>query len=89
MTSSDITAIISGEMTEKIPFVNTAVWEVTILGRTQRIVGPNRSKAVTEALNTFVKENPGIDFSLSILRTKVRTRLISREELLLEKALNG
>ena len=89
MTSRNVTAIISGEMTEKIPFVNTAVWEVTILGQTQRIMSPNRSKAVTEALNTFVKENPEVDFSLSILRTKVRTRFISREELLLEQALNG
>ena len=71
-------------MREKIPFVNTAVWEVTILGQTHRIRVPNRSKAVTEALNIFVQENPEVDFSLSILRTKVRTRLISSEELLLE-----
>jgi len=89
LTSRNIAAIISGAMTDKIPFLNTAVWEVTILGQTQRIISPNRSKAVTEALNIFVKGNPEVDFSLSNLRTKVRTRLISKEELLLEKTLNG
>jgi hypothetical protein len=64
------------------------VWEVTLLGFTYRFQALQRAKAVTLALNAFLEENPQVDLSLSILRTKVRTRSISSEELLLEKAFN-
>ena len=64
------------------------VWEVTGLGSTYRFQALQRARAVTLALNTFQVDNPEVDLSLSVLRTKVRTRSISSEELLLEKAFN-
>ena len=64
------------------------VWEVTVLGSTYRFQALQRARAVTLALNTFQVDNPEVDLSLSVLRTKVRTRSISSEELLLEKAFN-
>ena len=65
-----------------------AVWEVSLLGSAYRFKAPQRAKAVTLALIAFLEENPQVDLSLSVLRTKVRTRCISSEELLLERAFN-
>ena len=64
------------------------IWEVSLLGCTYRFQVPQRAKAVTLALNAYQEENPNTDISLSVLRTKVRTRFISLEDLLLEKAFN-
>jgi hypothetical protein len=75
-------------MKEQLPYLKTTVWEVSILGSSYRVEVPQRSKAVTLALSSFLEDNPDVDLSLSVLRTKVRTRFISSEELLLEKALN-
>jgi len=74
-------------MNENILLLNS-VWEVTLLGSTYRFQVLQRARAVTLALNAFQADNPEVDLSLSVLRTKVRTRSISSEELLLEKAFN-
>ena len=74
-------------MKEQIYF-SDSVWEVTLLGFSYRYKVAQRSKAVTLALNEYMDENPKNDLSLSILRTKARTRFISEEELLLESATN-
>ena len=74
-------------MNENILLLDS-VWEVTILGSNYRFQALQRARAVTLALNAFQADNPGVDLSLSVLRTKVRTRSISSEELLLEKAFN-
>ena len=76
-------------MNKETPYFTSEVWEVTVLGTSYRYRIPNRSKAVTLALNQFIEDNPQIDLSLSILRTKVRTRSISSEELLMENVING
>jgi hypothetical protein len=77
-----------GMMKEQLPYLKSTVWEVLILGLSYRVEVPQRSKAVTLALNSFLEENPELGLSLSVLRTKVRTRFISSEELLLERALH-
>jgi hypothetical protein len=76
-------------LNEQTPYFAPEVWEVTILGVPFRFQVPQRSRAVTLALKEFVERNPEVDLSLSILRSKVRTRSISAEELLMERAANG
>ena len=76
-------------LNEQTPYFAPEVWEVTILGVPFRFQVPQRSKGVTLALKEFVEKNPEVDLSLSILRSKVRTRSISAEELLMENAANG
>ena len=76
-------------LNEQTPYFAPEVWEVTILGVPFRFQVPQRSRAVTLALKEFVEKNPEVDLSLSILRSKVRTRSISAEELLMENAANG
>ena len=78
-----------GMLNEQTPYFAPEVWEVTVLGVPYRFQVPQRSKAVTLALKEFVEQNPEIDLSLSILRSKVRTRSISAEELLMENAAHG
>ena len=76
-------------LNEQTPYFAPEVWEVTILGVPFRFQVPQRSKAVTLALKEFVEKNPEVDLSLSILRSKVRTRSISADELLMENGANG
>lgn len=72
-------------MKEQIYF-SDSVWEVSVLGSLYRYGVSQRSKAVTLALNEYMRENPSTEISLSILRTKVRTRSISKQDLNLERA---
>ena len=72
-------------MKEQIYF-SDSVWEVSVLGSLYRYGVSQRSKAVTLALNEYMRENPSTEISLSILRTKVRTRSIYKQDLNLERA---
>ena len=61
------------------------MFDVTIVGRTYRSNLEDRSKAVTESLNKFIKEYPDYNVPLSFLRKQTKTKQVDEtQELLAE-----
>ena len=62
-------------------------YDVTIFGRTYRMFGITRSKAVTEALNQYIIDVPDVNMPLSLLRKRVTTRAVDEEQDLVQEYL--
>ena len=65
------------------------VFDISLYGKIYRIRGMERSKAVTAALDLFVKDFPDFDMPLTILRNQVKTRQVDAVEELMEQRLDS
>ena len=68
------------------------VYDVTIFGETYGVSGDTRSRAVTTALERYMGDHPNTEWTLSILRSRCKTRVVDSESELLDdrmKSING
>ena len=63
-------------------------YDVTIFGRTYRIFAVTRSKAVTDALNRYVKDVPDVNMPLALLRPRATTKVVNEEQELVQAHLD-
>lgn len=59
---------------------SSLLFDVSILDESYRLEAENRSKAVTLALEKYIKDHPRNTTPLSLLRNKVSTHLVNPEK---------